>query len=358
MTQSWPLVSAFVHGLASGALLVLGLVVVRSGLSRHIRISTALATLSIVGWLINESGPLYTAMGEPAVLYVLATPVGGIFWLWVLTVFADWRVSWLTLAPAIALLVSGVAMSLLVGEPQTLLWGLRNLAGGLLAAHAGILIIRGWDDDLVGLRRRFRAVLFTLACLFVLIEVAVSFGYRLTQDQAWLSIAVGRPLGGLIVALLLMSMAGLTLTVIPATFGAARRPEPATDARGEAIDRELITRLDGLMSSEIWRREGLTIGALARELVVPEHRLRRLINQRLGHRNFADFLNGHRIEAAKRRLADPAEARTTVATIAYDLGFGSLGPFNRAFREATGAAPSDWRRRALADASPKLPDAT
>ena len=112
------------------------------------------------------------------------------------------------------------------------------------------------------------------------------------------------------------------------------------------------------MVDEAWRREGLTIGDLARELDAPEHRPRRLINQRLGHRNFADFLNGHRIAAAQRRLADPAEARTTVAAIAFDLGFGSLGPFNRAFRAATGATPTDWRRQALAAASPELNEAS
>jgi len=73
----------------------------------------------------------------------------------------------------------------------------------------------------------------------------------------------------------------------------------------------------------------------------------RLTNQRLGHRNFADFVNSHRIEAAKARLADPAHAAETVAQIAFDLGYGSLGPFNRAFRAATGATPTAWRRRAL-----------
>ena len=102
-----------------------------------------------------------------------------------------------------------------------------------------------------------------------------------------------------------------------------------------------------------WKTEGLTIGAVARALETPEHQLRRLINNRLGHRNFADFVNSRRIEAAKRRLADPAEARTTVATIAFDLGYGSLGPFNRAFRAATrihagrnGAPPGPGRRLA------------
>jgi AraC family transcriptional regulator len=33
--------------------------------------------------------------------------------------------------------------------------------------------------------------------------------------------------------------------------------------------------------------------------------------------------------------------------IAFDLGYGSLSTFNRAFRRATGATPTVWRRAAL-----------
>jgi AraC-like DNA-binding protein len=149
-------------------------------------------------------------------------------------------------------------------------------------------------------------------------------------------------LSGLI---LLTSM--LFLQARPSVFGGPRRADTAPDPRAEAADRLLIGKLDAFLAAEGWRREGMSIGALAAELEVPEHRLRRLINNRLGHRNFADFLNASRIEAAKLRLADAQEARTTVAAIAFDLGYGSLGPFNRAFRSATGASPTEWRRRAL-----------
>ena len=83
---------------------------------------------------------------------------------------------------------------------------------------------------------------------------------------------------------------------------------------------------------------------LAEEVGVPEHRLRPLINDHLGFRNFAAFVNARRIEAAKAMLTDPAKTRQTVAAIAYDLGFGSLGPFNRAFKEATGVTPTEFRR--------------
>jgi AraC-like DNA-binding protein len=64
------------------------------------------------------------------------------------------------------------------------------------------------------------------------------------------------------------------------------------------------------------------------------------------------FLNAHRIAEAKRELAEPARAERSVSEIAFSLGYASLGPFNRAFKEATGTTPSAWRARASLAASP------
>ncbi|MCR5880788.1 AraC family transcriptional regulator [Phenylobacterium sp. J367] len=348
-------VSAFVHGIAAGLTLTTMLGVVRSGLRRDVKIAATLFSVSILAWMINESPPLWQVLGEPWPVAFAAFAVAGLFWLFVLVVFADYRVTPLTVAPALVLLVSGVVMFSVPPPIKEALWWLRNAFSGLLAIHAGVLIARGWADDLVEGRRRFRGLLLGLACLFAVLEVGVGFTFRLTHDPAWLQLVVGRTGGGLLLAVLTLSLAGLMLRPDPSVFGAPRRQEAPPDTRAQAADRLTLQRLDAMMGEGAWRREGLTIGALARDLGVPEHRLRKLINGRLGHRNFADFVNGYRIEAAKRRLADPAEARTTVAAIAFDLGFGSLGPFNRAFRAATGLTPTDWRREALA--SPELKEA-
>ena len=72
-----------------------------------------------------------------------------------------------------------------------------------------------------------------------------------------------------------------------------------------------------------------------------------------GFRNFADFLNARRIEAARTALADPDKARLPVSSIAFDLGYASLGPFNRAFKDATGLTPTAWRAR-VQGGSPEL----
>jgi AraC-like DNA-binding protein len=107
----------------------------------------------------------------------------------------------------------------------------------------------------------------------------------------------------------------------------------------------VLARLEKVMRHDAgWRETGLTIGELAQRVAIPEYRLRRLINQRLGFRNFTAFLNSYRLAAAAIRLADPAELRTPVLTIALDLGWGSIGPFNRAFRARFNMTPTDYRR--------------
>jgi AraC-like DNA-binding protein len=86
---------------------------------------------------------------------------------------------------------------------------------------------------------------------------------------------------------------------------------------------------------------------LAARLGIPEYRLRRLINQRLGHRNFTSYVNGKPLAEVTAALADPSQARVPILTIALDAGFQSLGPFNRAFKAHTGVTPSEFRRDRL-----------
>ena len=98
-----------------------------------------------------------------------------------------------------------------------------------------------------------------------------------------------------------------------------------------------------------YRQEDLSIARLADQLAVPEYRLRRLINQRLGHRNFSAFVNGYRLSEACTVLADPTRQHLPVLSIALEAGFQSIGPFNRAFKAATGLTPTEFRRQQLAE---------
>jgi AraC-like DNA-binding protein len=70
----------------------------------------------------------------------------------------------------------------------------------------------------------------------------------------------------------------------------------------------------------------------------------RAITGVLGYPNFNQPINHKRVEDAKRVLADPA-CNWSVLAIAMDSGFGSIGPFNRAFKIETGMTASEFRMK-------------
>jgi len=112
------------------------------------------------------------------------------------------------------------------------------------------------------------------------------------------------------------------------------------------LEESVLERLNRRFVAErLYAREALTIAQLATLLGTQEHVLRRVINQGLGFRNFNDFLHTHRLKEAAGRLGDPQLRRIPVLTIALEVGYGSIGPFNRAFKERFGVTPTEYRRQ-------------
>nr|WP_324259544.1 helix-turn-helix transcriptional regulator [Cellvibrio fontiphilus] len=62
--------------------------------------------------------------------------------------------------------------------------------------------------------------------------------------------------------------------------------------------------------------------------------------------NFFDFINGLRVEEAKRLLAAPEMESVSILDILHQSGFNSQSSFQRIFKRATGCTPSEYRRNA------------
>lgn len=244
--------------------------------------------------------------------------------------------------------------------------GLQRSVPLVFAVLAARAALAQWDEDLVESRRRLRrfvvvaGVAYTIAMLVA--RLAAPQG-RLSGTTALLdTLALLLMLGGVAVLLLRVGRSELFTVAPPETDPAPRpaapapagpvvaaeaptlaaAPDPAEDRLADALHRAMTEQ-------QVYRSEDLSVASLAARLGVPEYRLRRLINGRLGHRNFNAYVNGFRLDEARRALADPALRERPVLSIALDAGFQSIGPFNRAFKAATGLTPTEFRRENLAD---------
>jgi AraC-like DNA-binding protein len=129
----------------------------------------------------------------------------------------------------------------------------------------------------------------------------------------------------------------------PLAAGAsARRAPPALE------DQALAARISALLAQgTLHARANLKVADLARQLGVAEYKVTRTISGALGFRNFNQMVNQVRIERARSMLASPEFAHLPVLSIALDCGFGSIGPFNRAFKLQTALTPTEYRQQEL-----------
>lgn len=340
----WELI---LRGVAIGALAAISAGLWRSG-SAAIRIAGLMLTISAAAYVLNSHQLTRYAMGDGLTaipVHFLALGGAGWFWMFIVTLFEDRAISPVSFGPGALLTIVGLIGWIGRQEMSSPVWIIHNLIEAAFALHALFVIVSSWRGDLVEARRRLRGPVLGVVTVYVmaLSGFEISEGLGLRQD--WFDLA-----GSAALAFMCGLGAMAFLEAQPSLFGSATPPTPAPADGLDAGDRLLLAKLETLMAEgEAWKREGLTIGALAEEVGAPEHKLRRLINDHLGFRNFAAFVNARRIAAAQRLLADPAKARESVSAIAFDLGFGSLGPFNRAFKEVTGQTPTEWRRQKLAE---------
>lgn len=238
-----------------------------------------------------------------------------------------------------------------------ILWHLPHVVEISLILLALRAILQHRTNDLVEPRRRLRVTLgATAGAYIVLIIFAEPFLVTAQGLPAWLT------LSRTLVEVLLLFATGAWLLIISPndlieTFSATPAhgdTEPATvpasddqNKLSKAESQQLKALIQSMETEAIYRTADLTIGSLAAHLRVPEHKLRRLINQRLGYRNFNDYLNRYRIAEAALRLVDSEQHPLPILTIALEVGYRSLTTFNKAFKTLQTMTPSEYRRQHL-----------
>lgn len=114
------------------------------------------------------------------------------------------------------------------------------------------------------------------------------------------------------------------------------------------IDTGLAKRiLHALEQEQRFATPNIKLANLAAALGEQDYKVTQCITGFLGYRNFNHLINSHRINFAKEALANRDNEGRPILSIAFDCGFNSLGPFNRAFKQQVGMTPREFRSAAM-----------
>ncbi len=151
------------------------------------------------------------------------------------------------------------------------------------------------------------------------------------------------------------SILSLLLFFCTATYLGARRlsfltsPGLAAKYAGSNLDTRQLKNLSDQITKLAMREKPyldpqLSADKLAELANISPRQLSQILNDGIGQ-NFFEWINGYRIEEAKKLLTHPGQNDKTVLEILYAAGFNSKSAFHRAFKEHTGLTPTAYRKQ-------------
>ncbi len=194
-------------------------------------------------------------------------------------------------------------------------------------------------------------IVFAMLLIFLLENVLLLFGIKISNFFDFSSLLAA----GSIYVMGYMSLAKSEIFASPEVAEPMQKFADATseeegakkyeksglsEKKAKAYEEKLLTQMT---TEKLFTINNLTLNQLAERLEMTPHNLSEVINVRLG-KNFFDFVNQYRVEAAMQGLRDPAQNHLTVLALGMDAGFNSKTAFNTIFKKHTGMTPSQYRR--------------
>jgi AraC-like DNA-binding protein len=279
-------------------------------------------------------------MGAPVA--VLGNVTCGMSWLLTRALFrpATPRVvwPWIVFATLIATnviieLVHASAGSGFFGATEQLSRNVRNLISSTVLVLTLLEPVKGLGSPLPAPERRFRLIF--IAAYASLVTVAVLMQKQSGSDQMQNVIKVSCALISLIVAI--GAVAFRTRHPLPQV---AMPKRPAATPEREDLQARI---LGVIVDRQAYKNPEIKVADVARMMGEPGYKVSQSINGIMGFQNFNRLINSFRIDCAKAMLTDAQFADWSILAIAMECGFGSIGPFNRAFKESIGTTPMQYR---------------
>lgn len=344
--MDWPIIDLIIRFMTISNLILLIILLWRDhkeALPAKLGIALCIGVISYCIFEIPESNFNITLFN--LILCAAMSSIYSVFWLFSRSWFNDethiswksWSIVIITTAISVILWmarVSGYDQG--VNIPSRLMWIAFSIWGLWIAWQ-------GKDNDLVEARRRLRSLFIVTVGSSIGVITIIFFIYNIflrSITPYFVTISVN----GVILIITYYLIISLVRSYPKDLFAPIEKPTSNGHEDNSIEATALQEKLEHYISYErAYRDEGLTISRLASALNEQEYKLRRLINGRLGYRNFSSFLNHYRLIEVREALSDPAQAEVPILTIALDSGFGSLAPFNRAFRQSEGMTPTEYR---------------
>lgn len=132
-----------------------------------------------------------------------------------------------------------------------------------------------------------------------------------------------------------------------------RTPTPEASANMAETDlspAHIARVVNAMETDKRYLESNLTLDSFAEAIQLPSRTVSHIINSHFDT-NFFEFVNGYRIEEAKRLLQDPSKAELTILDILLASGFNSKSAFHRFFSRLVGISPTAFRKQALSHKS-------
>lgn len=134
----------------------------------------------------------------------------------------------------------------------------------------------------------------------------------------------------------------MLLDLIALTIGAKRDVAHLATERGLRAARLAAIKAD---IRENMARPGFSIASVAKRQGVSPRYIHILFETE--GKTFTEYVHERRLKEAYRMLTNPAYAARRIGDIAYAVGFSEQSTFNRLFRAAYGATPTEVRKHAM-----------
>ncbi len=119
----------------------------------------------------------------------------------------------------------------------------------------------------------------------------------------------------------------------------------AKEEQNPLSDPLIVQKLEQLMlQQKFYANPDITLDKLAEAAGYPAKKISLTIKQAY-QLNFYEYVNSHRINAAKKLLADKSPDAKTITDIYYEVGFNSKSVFNTFFKRLEGVTPSQYREK-------------